>query len=58
MRRPAIENEDLPLAVAWERLRAGYHRRYGRHQLADECDHTADWLQERLNTLLENQIAS
>ena len=56
MARPAIESHELPSAVRWERLRAGYHRSHGRHALADECDTAADWLQDRLNTLLEDQI--
>ena len=56
MARPAIENHELPSAVKWERLRADWHGRHGNWELAEQCTTSADWLQNRLNTLLEGQI--
>ena len=56
MARPAIENPELPSAIHWERLRASYFARRNDWAMAEQCTTSADWLQTRLNTLLEGQL--
>jgi len=54
-RRTNIEADDLPHAIAWERIRAGYFSRNGRLEDAAYCAGLADWHEARLNQLMENQ---
>lgn len=56
MARPAIENHELPSGVKWERIRAAWFARHSNWEMADQCTKSADWLQTRLNTLLEDQL--
>lgn len=56
MTRTLIENSDLPLAISWERLRQSYYAKHGNHEKSQECADTADWLQARLNKVLEDHI--
>ena len=56
MARPAIENHELPGAIRWEQIRAGYFARLGRWDESDNCLRLADWHQTRLNNLLEGQL--
>ena len=55
MKHSLVENADLPLAIAWERLREGYFRKSHQPQMADHCGDLANWHQARLNTVSEGQ---
>lgn len=58
MKRTIVENADLPLAIAWERLREGYFRQQHQHEMADHCAELAAWHQARLTQHLEDQLSA
>lgn len=48
MASPRIPESELPLALAWERMREGYWRQLGQTHRADECCAIAEKLERRL----------